>query len=60
VYTSSVLRGPPYTFIKFHSLIKKKKVSLLCFKCGVCVEKKDLGNGITNCEAKAILIEFSP
>jgi len=25
VYTSSVLRGAPYAFIKFHLLIKKKK-----------------------------------
>jgi hypothetical protein len=24
VYTSSVLRGAPYAFIKFHLLIKKK------------------------------------
>jgi hypothetical protein len=28
VYTSSVLRGAPYAFIKFHLLIKKNNVSL--------------------------------
>jgi len=31
VYTSSVLRGAPYAFIKFYLLIKKKKLINLHF-----------------------------